>query len=217
VDAASVLVVRATGPLQVLMLRRASALDVAGGAWAFPGGAVELADGTGPDRFARAAARECAEETGVQVPAASLLPWARWVTPVVERRRFDARFFVAVIEVEAGTEPGAPAGVRLSGEHEDAAWWAPPAALAEQAAGRLPMLPPTLLELRRLAALAQLTAVVAEGRQRRDEGVVPLRRPVLGPDDAGHVALRLGPTTMVAVDAELSADPVEPSGGTASG
>ena len=51
-----------------------------------------------------------------------LRPWARWITPVTEERRYDTRFFAAAL----------PAGQRardVSGEADDAAWVEPAAAL----------------------------------------------------------------------------------------
>ena len=51
-----------------------------------------------------------------------LRPWARWITPVAEPRRYDTRFFLAAL----------PAGQRardVGGEADEAAWWQPAAAI----------------------------------------------------------------------------------------
>ncbi len=88
-----------------------------------------------------------------------LLPWARWITPEFEPRRFDTYFFVATL----------PAGQRtrdVSGEADRTAWIRPGDALAGYAAGELAMLPPTAVTLRELAAYAgpDELAAAAAGR-----------------------------------------------------
>src|SRR5215831_2090208 len=65
-----------------------------------------------------------------------LRPWARWVTPVTEERRYDTRFFAAAL----------PAGQRardVSGEADDAAWVEPAAALEAARRREIVLLPPT--------------------------------------------------------------------------
>jgi 8-oxo-dGTP pyrophosphatase MutT (NUDIX family) len=74
-----------------------------------------------------------------------LRPWANWVTPEAERtRRYDTYFFVAAL----------PQGQRADGENteSDAAGWSTPeAAIADFAAGRTFLLPPTWTQLDSLA------------------------------------------------------------------
>ena len=84
------------------------------GAFVFPGGRVDPGDHVSgvsgatrdrPPRFAdlsaeaeaayrRAAARELQEEAAVSVEADALIPFAHWVTPANEPRRYDTRFFL---------------------------------------------------------------------------------------------------------------------------
>jgi 8-oxo-dGTP pyrophosphatase MutT (NUDIX family) len=70
-----------------------------------------------------------------------LRPWANWVTPEAERtRRYDTYFFVAAL----------PAGQRADGENTEsdrAGWATPEAAIADFAAGRTFLLPPTWTQL----------------------------------------------------------------------
>jgi len=70
-----------------------------------------------------------------------LRPWANWVTPEAERtRRYDTYFFVGAL----------PAGQRADGENTEsdrAGWTTPEAAIADFAAGRTFLLPPTWTQL----------------------------------------------------------------------
>ncbi len=74
-----------------------------------------------------------------------LRPWSNWVTPEEERtRRYDTYFFVGAL----------PAGQRADGENtesDQADWSSPEAAIADFAAGRALLLPPTWSQLDSLA------------------------------------------------------------------
>jgi 8-oxo-dGTP pyrophosphatase MutT (NUDIX family) len=115
---------------------------------------------------------------GLAVRAADLRPWARWVTPPFERRRFDTRFYVAALP------PGQEAR-DLGGEGERAAWLGPGAAVAAHAAGELPMLPPTLVCLEELAAAPDVAALLATPRTPRPVS------PWVARDGAGGLVLRI--------------------------
>jgi len=114
---------------------------------------VALADG-------RATLAEVLLGSGLAVHAADLRPWARWVTPPFETRRFDTRFYVAAL-------PAGQEARDLGGEGERAAWLDPGAGVAAHAAGELPMLPPTLVCLEELAAAAGVAALLATPREPR--------------------------------------------------
>ena len=75
-------------------------------------------------------------QAGLVAAASALRPWARWVTPEFERRRFDTWFYLARL-------PDGQEARDLGGEGEQAAWLDPADALDRHAAGELPMLPPT--------------------------------------------------------------------------
>ena len=94
----TVVVLRDADPgLEVLLLQRATR-DGSPGPWVFPGGKVEPGDVVGDDakeNARRAAARETHEESGLVIDPAALVPFTRWVTPVVRPKRFDAWFFLA--------------------------------------------------------------------------------------------------------------------------
>src|SRR5262249_11371062 len=79
----------AHGP-EVLMVRRTRAASFMADAYVFPGGRVDPEDGDGEPSFAVAAARELREEVNLDVDPAALVPFARWITPSHEPKRFDA-------------------------------------------------------------------------------------------------------------------------------
>ena len=79
---------------------------------------------------------------------------AHWVTPVVEPRRFDTRFFLAALP------PGQQA-VPDAREMSDALWLTPEAALERFAAGTLPMVFPTVRTLESLCGHDALPALLA--------------------------------------------------------
>jgi 8-oxo-dGTP pyrophosphatase MutT (NUDIX family) len=172
-DAATVILLRdrADGGFEIYLLRRLPTLAFAPGAHVFPGGAVDPAD-LGPDGIAddeavrRAAVREVAEETGMTLDVATLVPWSRWVTPDIGSRRYDTRFFLA--RSPSGQEPGPDSEGRHGGGEADADLWISPAAAVERChAGTLPMLPPTKVTLREIAAFPTAAELLdaADGRE----------------------------------------------------
>jgi len=89
-----------------------------------------------------------------------LRPWARWITPVTEERRYDTRFFAAAL----------PAGQRardVSGEADDAAWLEPAAALAAARRKEIFLLPPTAVTLGELGDILATPRVVPETKVQR--------------------------------------------------
>ena len=72
--------------LEVLLLRRNPAARFMGGAWVFPGGAVDPARGGTARPHRRAAVREVEEEAGLALPdPAALVTFSRWITPRADR------------------------------------------------------------------------------------------------------------------------------------
>jgi 8-oxo-dGTP pyrophosphatase MutT (NUDIX family) len=91
---------------------------------------------------------ELLRERGLVLRADLLVPWARWITPEFEPRRYDTYFFVTRL----------PAGQRtrdIGGEAAHAEWRAP-GRVAE-----LPMLPPTRATLAQLAACGSIETALA--------------------------------------------------------
>ena len=68
-QAASVIVLRGCADaLEVLLVKRNPRARFMGGAWVFPGGAVDAGEGEGDEAHRAAGVRELAEETGIDVP-----------------------------------------------------------------------------------------------------------------------------------------------------
>src|SRR4051795_509902 len=139
-EAATVIVLRGGAEaLEVLLVRRNPQQRFMGGAWVFPGGAVDAGEheaggpaprvgrgrrggGAGDLAHRLAGVREVEEESAVRLPGPEALhPFSRWITPEAVKIRFDTHFFLA-----RSPEDAAP---RVDG-HEcvDWGWWAPHAA-----------------------------------------------------------------------------------------
>lgn len=104
-------------------------------------------------------------QIGAEIPFSGLVALSHWMTPAVEIRRFDTRFFAAVL----------PAGQRAhsaSGETDEAGWVRPAQMLQRAAASEVVMLPPTIAALQLLAAAPDAAAVLSVGHR-------PGLRPVL--------------------------------------
>jgi glyoxylase-like metal-dependent hydrolase (beta-lactamase superfamily II)/8-oxo-dGTP pyrophosphatase MutT (NUDIX family) len=121
---------------EVFLQRRVASMAFAAGMTVFPGGARDPQD----IDLRATAVREVVEETGVVLAPGDLHPWARWVTPVGEPRRYDALFFVA--ELPPGQAP-----VATGTEMDRVVWLRPADALAAHTRGELGMWPPTMVTL----------------------------------------------------------------------
>jgi len=185
--AATVMLLRDTRRgLEVYVHLRHTAMAFAGGMIAFPGGCVDpgdrdpgsesadlpgWAEGLDTDpatsrAFVRAAIRETHEETGVRLDPADLVPWARWVSPRFEERRYDTWFFLAALP------PGQEAA-DVSGEVEHVEWLPPATAIERAGAGELVMLPPTYAVLDELRGFATAAEALAAGVGRVIDTIQP--------------------------------------------
>jgi 8-oxo-dGTP pyrophosphatase MutT (NUDIX family) len=235
--AATVVVLRdGVGTLEVLLLRRTRSAGFVPGAYVFPGGRVDRADGapallrrltrTGAEGWARrlelpldsdppaaafllAALRETFEETGIllaRTPGGAYAPSAasdpetarlrsalnegsltfpgvlealevlledaaaeyiaHWVTPEVEPRRYDTRFFAVRVP------PEVPVEVDRS-EIVDHRWLTPEEALAQNRSGALPMVFPTIRTLEELRPFSSADEALAHYRSRRIPMIMP--------------------------------------------
>jgi 8-oxo-dGTP pyrophosphatase MutT (NUDIX family) len=137
------------GPPELLMVERPQSMSFAPGAMVFPGGRIEPEDRLCTTDLlaaaARAAVRETAEETGLEVPLAGLVPFARWRPDFVRHKRFDTFFFLAPCPPDAGELQPQP------GECERAEWLSAAEVLRQIAEGKVSAIFPTIRNLERLA------------------------------------------------------------------
>lgn len=176
-QAATVILLRGGAEaLEVLLVQRNPQQRFMGGAWVFPGGAVDATEGEGDAAHRAAAVRELEEEAAVGgVDPASLVRFSRWITPAQVKVRFDTHFFLAPAPADA-----APA---VDGsECVDLGWFTPQDALERHRAGGLLLVFPTIKHLEQLSTFASADALLdfATGRE-----VVPVEpRVVMGGEHA---------------------------------
>ncbi len=136
---------------------RAAALVVAAVRELFEETGVLLADGAAPESARTALAdhrsslADVLDKHGLRLQSGLLRPWANWITPEGNPRRYDTFFFVAALP------PGQQARM-LTTEAESGRWATPADLLAEHDAGSLAMMPPTLamlLDLQRAGSVQQ--------------------------------------------------------------
>lgn len=193
--AATVILLRRGGrhadrALEVLLVQRNHEARFMPGVWVFPGGAVGDDDAKDAgalrgdldddERAHRACAvRELAEEAGISLAAAELLPWSRWITPEVVPIRFDTRFYLALAPAHSPPQPD-------GAETVDARWFEPGDALAQHGAGKLDLVFPTIKHLESLAPYATVRDALAAVADLPPTPVLPR---VVGQGDAQRVVL----------------------------
>jgi len=169
-----------------------------GGMWAFPGGALEDADGPTPGveadeaqvnwgapqllaTAANAAVRETNEETGLSCQVATLAWFSHWIPPRVgPPKRFSTWFFIAPeVSGELNVDER---------ENSQARWISLSDALALYEQGELPMAVPTWCTIRDLAASPSISdlidTVITQGPRIHHTRALP--------DPAGRVLLWAG-------------------------
>ncbi|MEW5736513.1 MAG: NUDIX hydrolase [Thermodesulfobacteriota bacterium] len=107
-----------------------------------------------------------ARELGVVLRPDWLCPFARWITPVTERRRFDARFFLARF-------PGGQMALPDHNELSEGLWVSPEEALSLSGQGRLLLYPPTYVTLFSLSRFPGPEHALAAARQSRVSPILP--------------------------------------------
>jgi 8-oxo-dGTP pyrophosphatase MutT (NUDIX family) len=229
-DSSTVIVVRDDrGPLEVFMLERHIQSDFAGGAYVFPGGKLDPADGDPGlagivDGWEALAARmsedaeltralavcairetfeeagvllarhedgtpvrledpawnerrislangdidatTLAKETGIRYAADLLRFWQRWITPVFAPKRYDTRFFVAVM-------PEGQTPLHDDVETTASTWVRPADAIARGRSGELMIIFPTRKTLESFDGLETTASVFDAAIGRSTDAVLP--------------------------------------------
>ena len=95
-----------------------------------------------------------------------LAPWAHWITPELEPRRYDTRFFLAAM----------PEGQRtrdVSGEADSVTWLPPREAVEGVDSGAMQMLPPTYVTVAEMASCRSVEDAMTASLSRTIVTVVP--------------------------------------------
>jgi 8-oxo-dGTP pyrophosphatase MutT (NUDIX family) len=129
---------------------------------------------------------------GLEVDVAVLRPWARWVTPAGEVRRYDTRFFL-------GPLPDGAVAQDVTTESSTAGWVSVATALDEGRAGVRGLLPPTAATLASLVPYETVAeALAAAGGRSMD----PVRPRFVETEDGG-TAVQLPDGSVVPVPRAL--------------
>lgn len=238
-NAATVVLVRdGDAGLQIYLQRRVKTMAFAAGMYVFPGGSVDPADvdaardlaNSLPGDFASspllrpeddclgedtlaarfAAIREVDEETSHKLDDPLALRYiSHWVTPAVEDRRFDTRFYAAELLPEAVVREN-------SDESDNEVWIRPHDALEDYFAGSMRMLPPTVAVLGAFGEMAAkglpASAAIAELASRE---IIPLLpAPVADANSEGGVRWIL---TDVRTGEDVMSIPSAPAGSESGG
>ena len=111
---------------------------------------------------------ELASDIDMRIDSMALTPYARWITPKMESRRFDTRFYIAVLpEDQSASHDGT--------ETTSATWLRPAGAIDDMHAGRIKLAPPTVRTLQWLAQFDDAKSVIVDSLSRKP----PLVRPRL--------------------------------------
>ena len=181
--ASTVIVLRDGDPFEILMVRRNDTVAFMAGSYVFPGGRVDDSDrppkgerltpatfsdltDTEEAAYRMAAVRELQEEANVYLTVNDLYPFAHWVTPEIETRRYDTRFFVARM----------PAGQQAKHDESETTaleWLSPHEAIARFERRQMLLPPPTWTSIRQLAKRSSVDDAIAWARSRPIVRVMP--------------------------------------------
>jgi 8-oxo-dGTP pyrophosphatase MutT (NUDIX family) len=165
------------------MVRRNDKVAFMAGSYVFPGGRVDDGDRPASDAALRpalfgdlsdpeeaayrtAAVRELQEEASVSLTVDDLHPFAHWVTPEIEIRRYDTRFFLARM-------PAGQIAKHDDGETTALDWLSPREAIGRFERKELLLPPPTWTTIRQLAHRTSIEDAVAWARSKPIVRVMP--------------------------------------------
>lgn len=90
----------------------------------------------------------------------ALFRWSHWITPVLMKRRYDTRFFLASM----------PPGQRCNPDNREIThgiWISPQDALAGNITGQIPLSPPTIVTLHEISKYSTLKDLKREAQKRK--------------------------------------------------
>lgn len=130
-----------------------------------------------------------------------LAPYAHWITPEIESKRFDTRFFMARLPV--GQKP-----IHDGDELTASAWMSPAQALADHEEGRIVLMPPTLKTVEELQAFRTAKELLQAVSRRT---ILPILPQAFKAEDGGFgIKLPFDPEYSID-DYKLPVRPGEPS------
>jgi 8-oxo-dGTP pyrophosphatase MutT (NUDIX family) len=139
---------------------------------------------------------ELLESHGLAVDVTALLPWARWVTPKGETRRYDTRFFI-------GALPEGAVAQDVTSESSAAAWLPVGVALEQAQRGERQLLPPTMITLMAIQSFPTVAEVLASA----GDGVITAVRPNIQVADDGSVSVELPDGSLHPIPRSMMAGP----------
>lgn len=155
------------------------------------------------------------------VPDIRILPWDRWIAPVQEPKRFDARFFIVDLHERlsslSGSDTGDAIAEMLSNTTHDgqetisSVWYHPEEALHEFTQGNISLAPPTFYMLREMSQCTNLRDLMKIAEHRTIGSRMPNLVKVERHYEQDGSALRTDPMVVVALPGDpLHHDTVDP-------
>ncbi len=109
---------------------------------------------------------EIASLLSVSFDPGMLVPYARWITPEIEKKRFDTRFFLAVLP--EGLEPA-----HDNRELVESRWISPGEALKKHGRGEMLLMPPTLKTIEEIGDFSSVSELLDFARKRMIYTILP--------------------------------------------
>ena len=106
---------------------------------------------------------------GLLLRADLLRPWAHWITPEFEPKRYDTAFFVAAL-------PSGQVTRDVTSESDQVTWIRPADAVAAVDAGEVLMLPPTYVCCHELSQYDDVAAILDAAGERAIRAIMPTVR-----------------------------------------
>lgn len=122
---------------------------------------------------------EMLNKRGLSLRTDLIRPWAHWITPKPEPKRYDTRFFL--MKLPDGVHPR-----EISTEHDHAEWVSVHRAIEESDSGVRPMLPPTTATLTSLSMYQTADEAMAAAPPQR---ITPIEPTLIQQDGENYIQL----------------------------